>query len=127
VLRLVGTDNPVRLARQLSRVDCTAADYFSADGSVQVRGSDRHGPVVLRQVPDAALPPGESRQATVVTESLNYSGTNKVATLHGRGTAEMVLPTAADATAAGPAGRAAERRGDRGRGVATVTTRRRRW
>ena len=55
VLRFVGTTSPVKLARDLNRIDCTAADYFSGDRSVMVRGSERHGPVVLRQLPDPKL------------------------------------------------------------------------
>ena len=63
----------------------------TADNTVLVRGSDRHGPVVLRQLPDPALPAGRSRQATVVTQGLNFDGKTQVATLTGKSNATIVM------------------------------------
>lgn len=100
VVRLVGQQAPVRLSRELNRIDCTAADYFSNDGSVMLRGSDRHGPVVLRQLPDPAVPAGQSREATIQTQTLNYNGTSKVAVLNGRSNAVITLPAESAAAAA---------------------------
>ncbi|HEX8911533.1 MAG TPA: hypothetical protein VF796_04165, partial [Humisphaera sp.] len=91
VLRLVGVDKPVRLSRDLGRADCTLADYFSSDGSMQLRGSDKFGQVLVRQLPDPLAPPGTSREATITTDALNYSGAAKLATLHGPSRAVVTL------------------------------------
>ncbi|QOV87476.1 hypothetical protein [Humisphaera borealis] len=107
ILRFVGKTSPVKLARDLNRIDCTAADYFSGDRSVMVRGSERHGPVVLQQLPDPKLAPGQSRQATIVTQSLNYDGKAQVAVLNGKSNAIITMPgTAAPSTH--PVGEAAQ-------------------
>jgi hypothetical protein len=98
VLRLVGTNLPVRLRRENGRVECARADYFSADGSVAMFGSEKFGNVVMRQMPD---PAAGDRGSTIVTESMHYNGLSRVATLHGVGHANMALP--ATRPASGPA------------------------
>jgi len=100
VLRFLGQQSPVLLTRGLNRVDCTAADYFTGDRSVLMRGSDRHGPVVLRQLPDPTLPPGQSRQAKVVTQLLSFDGKSQVAKLTGKSNATITLPRERSADAA---------------------------
>jgi lipopolysaccharide export system protein LptA len=108
IVHLIGEKAPVRLTRDAMQAWCTVADYFSTDGSAQLRKSDKFGPIRLKQMAEATAK-GGAQEADIVTQQLNYSGTDRVAVLHGESTAHILLPqqpttqpTSAKATAAKP-------------------------